>query len=211
MSGVASFSAQSCVASARGPRLEQVRQIQMIGAEAHAVFAQRRARGLVETFDLLGDAVALQHAERLGELERDAARDAGDVLGRWTSANSGPSSFSRCALSHRSSRACTASRDGAGQMLVGEDPHARAQHLVARRQLADRLAVPAQRAVATTARTARRAHGESRAGARLDLAGERLLRGGAQRLAFGTGGRGVGGELEAGEPPDRVAFDDDFA
>ena len=48
-------------------------------------------------------------------------------------------------------------------------------------------------------------------GARVDLAGERLLRGGAQRLAFGTRGRGVGGELEAGEPADRVALDDHFA
>ena len=47
--------------------------------------------------------------------------------------------------------------------------------------------------------------------ARVDLAGERLLRGAAQRLAFGAGGRGVGGELEAGEPADRVALDDDFA
>ena len=54
----------------------------MIGAEAHAVFAQAGARRLVEALDLLGDLLPLQHAERLDQLERDAARDAGHVLGR---------------------------------------------------------------------------------------------------------------------------------
>src|SRR4051794_10305324 len=61
---------------------QEVRQIQMIGAEADAVFAQRRARGLFEALDLLGDAMTLQHPELFGELERDASRNAGDVLGR---------------------------------------------------------------------------------------------------------------------------------
>ena len=62
--------------------LEQRRQIEMIGAEAHAVFAQHRARRLVEAFDVLGDLLPLQHADRLDQLEGDAAGDAGDVLGR---------------------------------------------------------------------------------------------------------------------------------
>ena len=48
-------------------------------------------------------------------------------------------------------------------------------------------------------------------GARLDLARERLLRGGTQRLALGPGGRRLGGELEAREPPDRVTLDNDIA
>ena len=41
-------------------------------------------------------------------------------------------------------------------MLVGENAHARTQHVVARRELADRLAEPAHAAVARRARTARR-------------------------------------------------------
>ena len=48
-------------------------------------------------------------------------------------------------------------------------------------------------------------------GPRVDLARERLLRGSAKRLAFRTGGSGIGGKLEAREPPDRVALDDHFA
>jgi len=41
----------------------------------------RWTRRLVESLDLLGHLLALEHAEPLGELERDAARHAGDVLG----------------------------------------------------------------------------------------------------------------------------------
>src|SRR5438309_987543 len=61
--------------------LQEPGEIDMIGAEAHAVFAQGRARGLVEILHLGGNFCALQHAERLDQLERDAAPDAGDVLG----------------------------------------------------------------------------------------------------------------------------------
>jgi hypothetical protein len=53
----------------------------VIGAEAHAVFAQRGTRRLVEAFHVLGHLLALQHTEPFGQLERDAARHAGDVLG----------------------------------------------------------------------------------------------------------------------------------
>ena len=53
----------------------------MIGAETHAVFAKTRAGRLIEALHVLGDLLALEHAEPLGELERDAARNAGDVLG----------------------------------------------------------------------------------------------------------------------------------
>ena len=98
----------------------------------------------------------------------------------------------------------------AAQVLVGENAHARAQHLVAGRELADRFAKPAQLPSAASTNCSSRRMGKP-CGARLDLAGERLLRGGAQRLAFRTRGRGIGGELEAREPPDRMALDDDFA
>src|SRR5262249_12901271 len=101
--------------------LEQRRQIHVVGAEADTVVAQRRARRLVQALDLLGDALALDHAQRFHELERDAAGDPGQILGarRGTrvksaardSGSGGPSSFSTCALLQRSSRACTASRE----------------------------------------------------------------------------------------------------
>src|SRR5215470_418184 len=62
-------------------RLEQQRQINVIGAEAHTVLAQARTRRLIEALHVLGDLLALEHAEPFGKLERNATRDAGDVLG----------------------------------------------------------------------------------------------------------------------------------
>ena len=189
--------------------LQQVRQIEMIGAEAHAVLAQRRARFLIEAFHLLGDARALQHAERFGELERDAARDAGDVF-RAGQRQQRPEQLLDVRLDPEVEPRLHGVARRAGEMLVRENAHARAQHVVARRELADRLAEPADAAVGREHELLVAGMGEL-CGARVDLAGERLLRGGAQRLAFRTRGRGIGCELEAREPPDRVALDDHFA
>ena len=65
----------------RAARLEQRRQVDVVGAEAHAVLAQGGARRLIEPLDLLGHLLALEHAERFDELEGDTARDAGHVVG----------------------------------------------------------------------------------------------------------------------------------
>src|SRR5262249_31104888 len=62
-------------------RLEQQWQIDVIGTEAHAVFAQTRAGGLIEALHVLCNLLALEHAEPFGKLERDATRNASDVLG----------------------------------------------------------------------------------------------------------------------------------
>src|SRR6516162_10901389 len=64
------------------PRLEQGWQIDVIGTEAHPVFTQRRTRGLLQPLDLVHNLVAIEHAERFGELERNATRDAGYVFSR---------------------------------------------------------------------------------------------------------------------------------
>ena len=61
-------------------RLQQLRQIDVIGAETHAELAQRGAVVLREGLDLLGDAGAVEHAQILGELEGDAARHAFEPL-----------------------------------------------------------------------------------------------------------------------------------
>ncbi len=67
----------------KNPRggLEQRRYIQAVSAEAHPVFPQRGAGGLVERLDFVGDLVTLQHAERFDELKRHPARNSGHVLG----------------------------------------------------------------------------------------------------------------------------------
>ncbi len=61
-------------------RLEQRRDIDVVGAEAHAEFAQCGARRLIEPLDLIGDLAAIEHAQRLDQLECDAAGDAGDLF-----------------------------------------------------------------------------------------------------------------------------------
>ena len=77
--------------------------------------------------------------------------------------------------------------------------------------LADRLADPAERAVGGE-HELRVGRLRQPRGARLDLAGERLLRRGARApWRPDPPAVGVGREAEAVEPADRVAFDDDFA
>ena len=69
----------------------------------------------------------------------------------------------------------------AGQMLVGDEAHARMHALLAGIQLADRGAGPADGAVARQHELGVRRLGKPR-GARGDLAGQRLLRGVLQGL-----------------------------
>ena len=57
-------------------RLHQGRQIEVVGAEAHAELAQRCPRLLRQVLHLVGDLGALQHAQRFGDLESDATDDA---------------------------------------------------------------------------------------------------------------------------------------
>ena len=97
-----------------------------------------------------------------------------------------------------------------GQLLVGDDAHARTQHVVAGDQLADHVAGPAQRAVVCQHDLIVRGLRQF-GGARFDLAGERLLRGAVERLGFGAGGRGIGREHESVEPADHMALDGHFA
>ena len=77
-------------------------------------------------------------------------------------------------------------------------------------ELADRLAEPADGAVGGEHELLVRRLRQPRR-ARVDLAGQRLLRRAGKRLRFRARGRGVGREHEAVEPADGVAFDHDFA
>ena len=60
---------------------EQRRHIDVIGAEAHPILAQRGTGDLIEALDLLRDPLPIEDAERLGELKCDATGDAGNVIG----------------------------------------------------------------------------------------------------------------------------------
>ena len=91
------------------------------------------------------------------------------------------------------------------QRLVGEQDEARLQRVVALDDAGDRRALPAQRAVAGEDEIAV-GGGRHPLGALGDLAGERLLRGGAQRLRLRTVGIRVGREAEAVEAADMLAL-----
>ena len=152
----------------------------MIGAEAQAELAQRAARRLVEALHLLGDAGALQHAERFGDLEGDAAHDALEPL-----AGLELEQHAEVLLDVLRQPEVEPALDGlerrAGQVFVGDDAGAGLQQLVAGRELGHGVAEPADRAVVGEREALVDRRGEP-LGPGLDLAAERLQGRGIQRL-----------------------------
>ena len=181
----------------------------MIGAEAHAVFAQRGARGLVEILHLGGDLRALQHAERLDQLERDAARNAGDVLGLGEPEQR-PQQFFDMRLQPQIEPRLHGFARRAGQPIVGNDAQRGCSASSAATSFA--TASPVQRMVPSDVSTncvvGRR--GEF-FGARVDLAGQHLLCCRLQRLGVGSCFRRIWRKGESVEAADRMAFNDHFA
>ena len=84
------------------------------------------------------------------------------------------------------------------------------QRVVGRHQLGHRVAGPADGAVRGQHELVVGGGGEL-FGARVDLAGQRLLRGRLQRLGVGAGLRRLGRKGEPVEPADHMAFHDHFA
>src|SRR5713101_5065265 len=97
-----------------------------MGAETNAVRAQARARGLIEALHLLGDLLPLQHPERFDELEGDATRKAGNVLG-LAERDQWPQQFLDMGLQPEREPRLDAIARRARQLLVGEDAKARLQ------------------------------------------------------------------------------------
>ena len=54
--------------------LQQQRQVNVVGAKAHADLAKRRAPSLIEGLDVLRDLIALKHAQGFSDLESDSTR-----------------------------------------------------------------------------------------------------------------------------------------
>ena len=111
-----------------------------------------RSRRLVETLDVFGDLLPLQHAERLDDLEGDAAGDAGDVFGGGKREQRTEQPLDMVLEPEIEPRLHRVARR-AGELLVGDHAKPRPQHVVAGDQLADRRADPAHRAVGRRART----------------------------------------------------------
>ena len=102
-------------------------------------------------------------------------------------------------------RACTRSRAGRGELFVGEENEARLQRVLALDDLGDCSALPAKRTVASDDEIAVGGGGDA-FGAIGDLAGQRLLRGGAQSLRLRAVGVRVRREAETIEASDVLSF-----
>ena len=181
----------------------------MIGAEPHAVFAQRRARGLVEILHLGGNLRALQHAQRFDQLERDAAGDAGDVFGLGKPEQRAQQLFDMRLQPQIEPRLHGLARR-AGEAIVGNDAQPRMQRVVGGDEFGHRIAGPADGAVGGQHELIVGRCGKL-FGARVDLAGEHLLRGGLQRFGVGAGFRRIWCKGKSIEAADHMALHDHFA
>src|SRR5262245_66657875 len=85
-----------------------------------------------------------------------------------------------------------------GQLLVGDDAHARLERLLGGNDAADRLPLPADHAVGRQYELVVLGLRDA-PGASVDLAGQRLLRGAGERLRLRARGGRVGREGEAVE------------
>src|ERR1700744_4084305 len=110
----------------------------MVGAEADAELAQRRASVLRQRLHFRYDPRALENAERFRYLKRDASRDPFEPISRFEFFERAeqflhvlgdPQIESPLYLFERS----------AVQRLVGEHANLRLQHVIAGRELADRF------------------------------------------------------------------------
>jgi hypothetical protein len=189
--------------------LQQRRQIKMIGAEADAVLAQARSRRLVEALHLFGDLLPLEHAERLDDLEGDAAGDAGDVLGGGERKQRAEQPLDVGLEPEVEPRLHRVARRAAEQ-LVGDHAQPRTQYVIARAQLADRRADPAHGAVGVEHELALRRLLQL-GGAGVDLAGQRTARGSLQRFCFGARRRRIGNKREPVETADLMPLNHNFA
>ncbi len=181
----------------------------MIGPEPHAIFAQRGPRRLIEILHLGGDLRTLQHAQRFDQLKGDAARDPRDVLGLGE-AEQRSQQLLDVGLQPQIEPCLHGLARRAGQAIVGNDADARMQRVVGGNQSCDGVAGPADGGV-------RCQHelivgcGRQFLGARVDFAGQRLLRGRLQRFGIGTGLGRIGRKCETVEAADHMALYDHFA
>src|SRR5262249_7488201 len=161
-------------------RLEQSRDIDVIGTEPHTMLAQDGPQSLVEALEIIGDLAALKNSERFHKLIGNAAGEPRDVLGRTQHEQWREKPLDMSARPQVETDLHGIER-GSGQLFVSKDTHPRTQHSVARHDLGDRFADPADRRI-------RRQHKlrvgcvSELVGASLDFASQRLLRRRGQRL-----------------------------
>ena len=168
------FSAQSCAARSARRRLQQRRQIEMIGAEADAVLAQRGARRPGRGCGRRQRPRERSRTPSASAIWKAMPRAMPVSSGDSSSFSSGPSRRTTWALSHALEARLDLVARRAGELLVGEDAQARLEELVARLELAP----PGRRASASTPSFDSTSDGVGRRreplGPGLDLARQRL-------------------------------------
>src|SRR5262249_42045965 len=157
---------------------------------------------------LVRDFLAIEHAERFGELERYAARNASYIFSGGEPEQRLQESLDVRLEPQIEPRLYRVARR-TGEMLVGDDAHARLERLLAGNELPDGLPGPPVGPVGCEHKLPVRRLREARC-ARVDFSRQRLLRGAGERFGFGACGRGRGREHESVEPADGVTLDHDF-
>ena len=127
-------------------RLQELGQVEVIGAEADPQLAQGGAAGLVEGLGILGHPRALQNAECLADLEGDAAADAFDPFALFE-VGEGAEQLLDVLADPKVDAALDHLEGRTGQLVIRQHPYTRLQDVLARGQLANRLAEPADRAI----------------------------------------------------------------
>ncbi|GJE41472.1 hypothetical protein AEGHOMDF_0638 [Methylobacterium soli] len=188
-----------------GRGLQESGQEDVIGAEPDPVAAQRPAALLVEAAHLVRHLGALEDAERLDDLVADALGEPGEV-GGGLDLHQRPEEAHHVGLEPGVEAPLDLLAGRAGQALVGDQAQARLEQLVAGYELGHRITRPADDALVAEDERGIGGGGEP-VGARLDLPGQRLLGGTAQRLGLVPLRARVGHELETVEVADMLPLD----
>src|SRR5271166_2070279 len=154
--------------------------MKMIGAEANAAFPQGRARTLRQRLDVVGDFRAVEHAERFGDLEGDAARETLEPFG-FFEIRQRSEQFLYMLRQPEIEAALNGCKPRPGQLIVCENARRRFQHMRASCYFGHWLAEPADDSViGEDEGFVDRLMDAPRAA--FDLACKSLLRGGVQRF-----------------------------
>ncbi len=190
-------------------RLEQRRDIDVMRTEANPERPEAGPRFLVERLHLLGDLGPFDDAQILDQPEGDAPRLGRQCLGRAEVDQRLQESLDAAGEPEIDAGLDALARAG-GKHVVGKQDQPRLQHVVAFGDPGDHRAAPAQRTIGSEHEIGV-GRGRDLLGPVGDLAGQRLRRGGPQRLDVGSVGAGIRLEAEARQAADMLPLDQDVA
>ena len=177
----------------------------MIGAEAHAEFAQGSTRFLRQAPHIFGNKRPVEHAQMFADLKSDAARNSFEPLARFE-VGERTEMFLHMLAEPKIEPALHRLQRRAGELLVCEHMRLRRKDVITCSQLGDRFAEPTDRAVAGEHEGFIDGFADARC-ALIHFGRERFLRGSIQRSRGFSGGLRIGREAETLQEADMLAFD----